>query len=198
LKATLPFDLRIDGYDSPRLSVTGSIGPGPIETENIVIGSLAIRGEINANQNAPLTGYGQMSVNDLDIHTINLGERVARALKIDQIGDMGPGTAVARLETDFQISQGAFHTNGLRIEQLDGLGDATAQTGSFKIESALIVNYAATVVLSPEATSRIKSMNSALGIAVTILETNNRVSVPINVNGDVRNPEVQVDVSRIF
>jgi hypothetical protein len=123
---------------------------------------------------------------------------VARALKLDQIGDMSPGTAVAGLETDFQISQGTVHTTGLRIQQLDGLGDASSPNGNFKIESALIVNYAATVVLTPEATSRVKAVSPALGLVVTILETNNRVSVPINVVGDVRNPEVQVDVSRIF
>ena len=197
-KATLPFDLKIDGRDPSKLSVSGSIGPGPIETRNIGIGAFAINGEINSNRNAPLTGNGQMSADDLDIHTVNLSERVARALKLDNIGDMSPGTAVARLETDFQISQGTVHTTGLRIQQLDGLGDASASDGSFKIESALIVNYAATVVLSSEATSRVKSVSPPLGLAVTILETNNRVSVPINVSGDVRNPEVQVDVSRIF
>jgi len=197
-KATLPFDLKIDGREPSRLSVSGSIGPGPIETRNIGIGAFAINGEINSNRNAPLTGNGQMSANDLDIHTVNLSERVARALKLDQIGDMSPGTTVATLETDFQVSQGTVHTTGLRIQQLDGLGDATAPNGSFKIESALIVNYAATVVLSSEATSRVKSLSPALGLVVTILESNNRVSVPINVSGDVRNPEVQVDVSRIF
>src|SRR6266404_9927128 len=191
-KATLPFDLKIDGRDPSRLSVSGSIGPGPIETRNIGIGAFAINGEINSNRNAPMSG------NDLDIRTVNLSERVARALELDQIGDMSPGTTVATLETDFQVSQGTVHTTGLRIQQLDGLGDATAPNGSFKIESALIVNYAATVVLSPEATSRIKSVSPALGLVVTIFETNNRVSVPINVSGDVRNPEVQVDVSRIF
>jgi hypothetical protein len=197
-KATLPFDLKIDGRDPSVLSVSGSIGPGPIETRNIGIGAFAINGEINSNRNAPLTGNGQMSANDLDIHTVNLSERVASALKLDQIGDMSPGTTVGTLETDFQVSQGTVHTTGLRIQQLDGLGDANAPNGSFKIESALIVNYAATVILSSEATSRVKSMSPALGLVVTILESNNRVSVPINVSGDVRNPEVQVDVSRIF
>ena len=178
--------------------MSGSIGPGPIETRNIGIGAFAINGEIDSNRNEPLTGNGQMSANDLDIHTVNLSERVARALKLDQIGDMSPGTTVATLETDFQVSQGTVHTTGLRIQQLDGLGDATAPNGSFKIESVLIVNYAATVVLSSEATSRVKSGSPTLGLVVTILESNNRVSVPINVSGDVRNPEVQVDVSRIF
>ena len=197
-KGTLPFDIKIADRGPFLLSISGSIGPGAIETANISIGEFAITGEINSNKNEPITGKGQLSASDLDIHTANLSERVARALKVDQIGDMNPGTAIAGLETDFEMLQGTVHTTGLRIQQLDGLGDATAPSGNFKIESALIVNYAATVVLSPEATSRVRSVNTALGLVVTILETNNRVSVPINVTGDVRNPEVQVDVSRIF
>lgn len=197
-EATLPFDIKIDDRGGSTLSLSGSIGPGPIDTGNISIGSFAINGEIYSNNNSPLTGKGQLSLTDLDIQTANLSERVARALKVDQIGDMSPGTAVTDLATDFQISEGTVHTTGLRIQQLDGLGDASAPNGDFKIDAALIVNYAATVVLSPEATSRVKSMSTALGLVVTILETNNRLSVPINVSGDVRNPEVQVDVSRIF
>lgn len=197
-KATLPFDLRIADLDASKLSVSGSVGPGPIETKNVSIGALAINGAINSNRDAPLTGDGQMSATDLVIHTVNLSERVAQALKLDQIGDMSPGTAVASLETAFQISQGTFNTTGLRIQQLDGLGDATVPTGHFKIESALTVSYEATVALSPEATLRVKSASSTLGLVVTILEMNNRLSVPINISGDVRNPEVEVDVSRIF
>ena len=197
-KATLPFDLKIDGRATSALSVSGSIGPGPIETTNVRVGAIAIKGEIASHKDTPLTGNGHMSVTDLVIHTVNLSERVAHALKLDQIGDMSPGTAVASLDTDFQISQGTVNTPGLRIQQLDGLGDATVPTGSFKIESALTVNYAAIVVLSPEATSRVKSMSSTVGILVTIFETNNQLSVPINITGDLRNPDVRVDVSRIF
>jgi hypothetical protein len=37
-KATLPFDLKIDHRGPSMLSVSGSIGPGPIETDNISIG----------------------------------------------------------------------------------------------------------------------------------------------------------------
>ena len=197
-KATLPFELTIEGNAPSMLAVSGSIGPGPIETRNISVGSFAINGEIKSMRNAPLTGSGRMSISDLDIRTINLSEQVARALKLDEIGDMNVGTEVASLETEFQIAEGTVHTTGLRIQQLDGLGDATAQNGSFKIDSSLIVNYAATVVLTPEATARVKQMSSMMGLVVTILETNNRVSVPIDVQGDVRNPQVQVDVSRIF
>jgi len=198
LVARLPFDLKINASGSVPLSVSGSVGPGPIETQNITIGALAIEGEILSSTDAPITGQGRMSIDNLDIRTINLSERVARALKVDEIGDMNPGTALANLETNFQISQGTVRTTGLKIQQLDGLGDASAQEGSFKVDSSLIVHYPATVVLSPEATSRVKSLNPALGLVVTILETNNRVSVPIDISGDVRNPAVQVDVSRMF
>lgn len=198
LKATFPFDLKIFGSDVSTLSVSGSIGPGLIETKNLSIGALAVNGEIDSHKDAPLTGEGRLSATDLVIHTVNLSERVSSALKLDQIGDMSPGTSVANLETDFNISQGIVNTTGLRIGQLDGLGDATVPTGSFKIDSALTVNYAATVILSPDATARVKSMSSTIGLLVTILESNNRVSVPINIRGDVRNPEIQVDVSRIF
>jgi hypothetical protein len=197
-KATLPFDLKIYGRGASALSVSGSIGPGPIETKNVRIGAIAVNGEISSNRDTPLTGKGHMSITDLVIPTVNLSERVAYALKLDQIGDMSPGTAVASLDTDFQISNGTVNTPGLRMQQVDGLGDATVETGSFKIESALTVNYAATIILSPEATSRVKSMSSAVGMLVTIFETNNQLSVPINITGDLRNPDVQVDVSRIF
>jgi hypothetical protein len=197
-EATLPFDIKIDDRGSPVLSISGSIGPGSVKTKNITIGALAINGEVSTNTNGPLTGKGQLSAHDFDIHTANISERVARALKLDRIGDMNPGTVVAGFDTNFQILEGTVHTTGLRIQQLDGLGDATAETGSFKIESSLIVNYSATIVLTPEATSRVKSISPALGLVVTILETDSRLSVPINVTGDVRNPEIQVDVSRIF
>lgn len=198
LSATFPFDLKIFGSDVSTVSVSGSIGPGQLETQNLSIGALAVNGEISSHKDAPLTGDGRLSATDLVIRTVNLSERVSSALKLDQIGDMSPGTSVARLETDFNISRGAVNTTGLHIDQLDGLGDAMAPTGSFRIDSALTVNYAATVILSPEATSRVKSMSSTIGLFVTILETNNRVSVPVNIVGNVRNPEIQVDVSRIF
>lgn len=196
-KTTLPFDLQIDRGASA-LSIGGSIGPGPIETRNLDVGAFNITGNIHSERGVPLAGTGQMSANQMFIRTINLSEQVSRALKVDQIGDMSPGTVIASLETDFQISKGTINTPGLRIQQLDGLGDATTQNGSFKIESALTVNYAATLIMSADATSRVKSISPMVGILVTILETNDRISVPINISGDVRKPEIQVDVSRIF
>lgn len=197
-RSTMPFDLKIVGSDVSTVSISGSLGPGVIETKNVSVVTLAVSGQVNADKDAPLTGSGRLSATGLVINTVNLSERVARALKLDQIGDMSPGTSVASLETDFNIAQGAVNTTALHIEQLDGLGDATAPNGSFKIDSALTVNYSATIILSADATSRVKSAGPTLGLLVTILETNNRVSVPIDISGDVRNPDVQVDVSRIF
>ena len=196
-KAALPFDLLI-ARGASVLSVDGSIGPGRIESKNVDVGSFTIGGSIRSESGAQLAGTGQMSVKDMFIRTINLSEQVSRALKIDQIGDMSPGTVIGSLETDFQISRGAINTPGLRIQQLDGLGDATAQNGSFKIEAALAVNYEATITMSADATGRVKAISPMVGMLVTILETDKRISVPINISGDLRKPEVQVDVSRIF
>ncbi|HJZ67284.1 MAG TPA: hypothetical protein VKF81_03985 [Blastocatellia bacterium] len=196
LKAALPFDLRIEG-NSP-FTISGTVGPGPVQTRNLSVGDLSINGQLHTDPNSPLAGVGQISITQMFIPTVNLSENVASALKVDQIGDMNPGTRIASLQTDFQISRSTFNTSGLQIQDLDGLGDATADNGSFQIQSALTVNYAATINLSPEATARIKSISPVLGLLVTVLESNNRISVPLNIKGDIRRPEIQVDVSRIF
>ena len=196
-KASLPFDLEI-GAELP-LNVSGSVGPGPVETRNVSIADFVIRGEVSAAAGSrQLAGKGQISADEMFLPTINISEQVAQALNLQQIGDMSPGSHLAHLETGFQLSKDVITTPGLRIEQLDGLGDASAQSGSFKIESALTVDYAASITLNSDATSRVKSASSMLGILVTILETNNQLSVPISIVGDVRKPQIQVDVSRIF
>ncbi|HKG20477.1 MAG TPA: AsmA family protein [Blastocatellia bacterium] len=145
-----------------------------------------------------MNGTGHMTSNDLFIASVNLSEQVARSLKIDQIGDMNPGTTLGSVESDFRIEQGVIKTSNLRIQQMDGLGDATSSDGWFKIAPPTSLNYAATVVLSPDATARVKSSSPLFGVAISILGSNNRVAVPINITGEVRNPQVQVDVYRIF
>jgi len=83
------------------------------------------------------------------------------------------------------------------VQQLDGLGDAIADQGWFRIEAALMLSYAARIELSSEATSQLKSSaNPLIGAAVAVLQTNNRIAVPLNITGDVRNPNIQVDVLR--
>lgn len=197
-RATFPFDLKIERSAAATLLVGGSIGPGPLETKNLSVGSFSINGQISAERSAPLTGNGHLSTSEMLIRPINLSERVAGALGVDQIGDMNPGTLVGGLESEFQISQGAVETTGLRIREIDGLGDAAAENGRFKIDSGLSVNYTATITLSIDATSRVKATSTMLGIIATVLETDDRISVPVNIDGDMRNPRIYVDVSRIF
>jgi len=197
-KATLPFDLKIERQGGSAFTVSGSVGTGPLETRNLSVESFAMEGRIASTSGAPLTGDGRISSTNMFLPTINLSQKVAEALKINQIGDMEAGSRIASLETAFQISRDTISTTGLRLQQVDGLGDATAQAGSFKIEAALNVNYKATVTLSADATSRVKSASTILGMLTTIFETNNRISVPINIIGDVRHPQIQVDVTRIF
>lgn len=197
-KATFPFDLKIEHPDNSTLLISGSIGPGPLETKNFSVDSFSINGQISAERSSPLTGNGHLSASNMLIRSINISQQVAGALRVNQIGDMNPGTVVGGLESEFHISQGIVETNGLLLREIDGLGDATAQKGRFKIDSGLSVNYLATIMLSADATSRVKSANTMLGIIATALETNNRLSVPVNIDGDVRNPQVYVDVSRIF
>jgi hypothetical protein len=198
LKAVLPVDLRIERVTPSSLSVSGSIGPGPFETKNISVGAFTLTGQITAEKGSPLVGKGRLSAQSMLIHPINLSARVAEALKINQIGDMNPGTTVSNLETDFQVAQGIVKTTGLHIAEIDGLGDATARDGSFEVGSALTVSYLATITLAADATARLKSASTMMGIIATVFETDNRLSVPINIEGDVRKPTIRVDVSRIF
>lgn len=210
LKASLPFDLNINRSANPGLSISGTLGPGPLQTKNFSAETFKLDGQISAGgassaeagagQRAisSLTGNGHITSGQMFIPSVNISEQVARALNLGQIGDMNQGTGIESLETDFRIERGVVNTSNLRIQQLDGLGDATADNGWFKIESALMLNYVATVLLSPEATTRVKSVSPLIGAAVSVLESNNRVPVPVNITGDVRNPQVQVDVSRIF
>jgi hypothetical protein len=210
LKTSLPFDLKIDRSANPALSIGGTLGPGPLQTKNFSAQTFKLDGQISAGavpavEASPrqravsnITGSGHITSGEMFIPSVNIGEQVARALNIGQIGDMNQGTGIGTLETDFKFEQGQVNTSNLRIQQLDGLGDATADNGWFKIESALILNYVATVLLSPEATKQVKTINPFIGAAVTVLESNNRFPVPVNITGDVRNPQVQVDVSRIF
>jgi len=196
--AGLPFDIETKAEGEQGFTIAGSLGPGSLETPNLKIASLAATAELAPHPGAELTGRGRLTLSDLFIQTINVSEQVARSLRLDGIGDMNPGSEVASLETGFSLSKGAIRTDGLRIQQIDGLGDATAQTGDFKIEPSLILHYDATIILSADSTARLKSSSSTLGLLVTILETQNRLSVPISIDGDVRNPQIKVDVSRLL
>src|SRR5581483_10053699 len=101
------------------------------------------------------------------------------------------------LETDFNFVEDVVNTTNLQLAALDGLGDATAQSGWFKTKPELTLNYAATITLSPESTAQLKtSANPLMGAAVAMLEDRGGLAVPLNITGDVHHPQVQVDILR--
>jgi hypothetical protein len=89
------------------------------------------------------------------------------------------------------------NTTNLRLAALDGLGDATAPAGWFKMKPELTLNYAATVVLSRDAAAQLRtSANPLISAAVAVLSDGSGLEVPLNVTGDVRHPQVEVDILR--
>jgi hypothetical protein len=198
LIGSLPYDLVIhDASDAAELVVSGQIGPGPLETASLRVSQFSLSGDLRAVPGSPLTANGRLTGAEMFIHTLNLSERVSRAVRID-LGDRSPGTAVGNLEADFQIDQGTVKTGILRLRQIDGLGDASARNGSFRINSAMTVDYAATITLTPDATARVKASGPLLGFLTTLLETNKQLSVPVTITGELSRPDVRVDVTRIF
>ena len=101
------------------------MGPGPLETKNFTAHRFELAGQINSDQTpSAMTGSGQISASEMFIPGVNLSEQVAGALRIAQVGDMNKGTVLGSLETDFQLGENVVNTQNLRIQQLDGLGDA--------------------------------------------------------------------------
>ena len=129
---------------------------------------------------------------------MNISEKIASKLQIPAIGDTSPGTTIASIETDFQIDQGIYRTPGLQVKNLDGVGDAKADQGWFKIESGLVLNYNVTITLSDQLKGQIKSTNPVIGAAVEAIESNVPLAVALNITGDARSPEVKVDLLRTF
>jgi hypothetical protein len=145
-----------------------------------------------------ITGSGRVVSDRLFIASVNLSEQVARALKLNQIGDMNPGTELGAIAADFHIDQGVVITSRLQIQQLDGLGEASSDQGWFKVETAPTLNYTASVLLNTGATTQVKNTSPLIGAAVSLLEVNQRIAVPVSITGEVRNPQVQVDVRKLI
>ncbi|MBI3650283.1 MAG: AsmA family protein [Acidobacteria bacterium] len=145
-----------------------------------------------------LTGDGRISANRLFISSVNLSQQVAQALKLKQIGDMNAGTELGAIAAEFHLEQGAVKTRNLHIQQLDGLGEATAEEGWLQIGSPPTCNYTVTVLLSNEATQQVKTTSPLIGVAVAVLEVNNRIAVPVNISGEVQKPQVVVDVKKLL
>jgi hypothetical protein len=197
LKAVMPFDLVVDRNNSGGYLTKGVFGPGPLETKNLTAQSFKLNGQFDTHASSEMSGSGHISANEIFIPSLNVSQQVAGAARVNQIGDMNQGTKIGGLETDFNFDHDLVKTTDLRVQQLDGLGDALAPEGWFRIEAALMLSYAARIELSSEATAQLKSSsNPLIGAAVAVLQTNNRIAVPLNITGDVRNPNIQVDVLR--
>lgn len=200
LNTEMPFDLLVGKNQASGRVIKGRVGPGRFESKNFAAEGFQVEAEMPDFQQSisTLNGTGRMQSDNLFIASVNVSEQVARKLGIEQIGDMSPGTRTGPFESDFQIDQGVVRTTNMRIQQMDGLGDATANQGWFEIASAPTLSYVVTVLLTSEATARVKSTSPLFGAIISILESNNRFAVPVNITGEVRNPQVQVDVSRIL
>jgi uncharacterized protein involved in outer membrane biogenesis len=151
---------------------------------------------------ATISGGGHMSSNDLVMASVNLGQQMAQRLGA-QLGDMRPGLAIGHAESGFEIQQGLIKLDDPKLQAIGGLGDATADQGWLKItagagQPAVEMNFSATITLSAETTKALASSNPLYGAAIALLQSGNRLTVPVSITGDARQPDIQVDVSRIL
>jgi hypothetical protein len=197
LKTEMPFDLVIAPGAGSGATIKGSFGPGALETRNFSAGQFKVDGQFLSGRASNTSGAGHISANAIQIPTVNVSERVAGASRVSQIGDMNAGTQIGQLETDFNFAEDVVNTTNLQLGALDGLGDAAAPAGWFKMKPELTLNYAATIRLSRAATAQLKtSANPLIGAAVAVLADGNGLEVPLNITGNMRNPQVQVDIMR--
>jgi hypothetical protein len=186
-------NLNLDQALASKLQMPGQI-TGYINAQ------FKLGGQLRAFQETvpTIVGSGHVVSDRLFIASVNLSEQVARALKLNQIGDMNQGTELGAMEANFHISEGIVTTSQVQIQQLDGLGDATSDQGWFKVGAAPTFNYDASVLLSNAATAQVKNTSPLIGAAVSLLEVNNRIEVPVSITGEVRNPQVAVDVRKFI
>ncbi len=197
LKAELPFALTTTPAADSGTTIKGSFGPGPLETKNFSAVLFKVDGEFLSGHAANTSGTGHISASAISIPAFNVSEQVAQAARVNQVGDMKAGTEISVLETDFNFAGDVVNTTNLQLAALDGLGDATAASGWFKTKPELTLNYAATITLSKEATAQLTtSANPLIGAAVAVLDDRSGLAVPLNITGDVRHPQVQVDILR--
>jgi uncharacterized protein involved in outer membrane biogenesis len=151
---------------------------------------------------ATISGSGHMSSNDLVMAGVNLGQQMTQRLGA-QLGDMRPGLAIGHAESGFEIQQGLIKLDDTKLQAIGGLGDATADQGWLKItagagQPAVEMNFSATITLSAETTKALATSNPLYGAAIALLQSGNRLTVPVSITGDARQPDIQVDVSRIL
>jgi hypothetical protein len=207
MRGRVAFDLADD-----RFTAAGALDH--LNLDDALMGKLRAPGEIKGYVNAEFDlngkagelqrafqtwrGDGRVWSDQLFMPGFNVSEQFARALKINEIGEMSAGTGMDGIEGRFRLEDGLLRSDGLSVEQFDGLGQARVERGWIRFGGEPVMNYTAVVTLSPEATERVKSASLLLGAITTWLEKGNRLTVPVSVTGDVRYPKVRVDVRRLF
>jgi hypothetical protein len=195
MTADMPFEFTITPSEDAGTRIKGNLGPGAFATKNFSATLFKIDGDFISAHGAGLSGSGHISGSAIQIANLNISRQVADAARVNEIGDMKPGTAISQLETDFNYAEDVVNTTNLKLVALDNLGDANAETGWFKMKPELTLNYEATITLSPEATAQLKtSANPLIPPAVALLAGNNGLSLPLQITGDVGHPQIQVDI----
>jgi AsmA family/AsmA-like C-terminal region len=207
MRGRVAFDLGDD-----RFTAAGAIDH--LDLDSASAGKLRISGEVKGHINAEFDlrgdagdfqqvfptwkGAGSVSSNQLFMPRFNVSEQFARALRIDEIGEMSAGTAMAGVKGRFRLEEGLLSVEDLSVEKFDGLGQARVERGWIRLGDEPVMNYTATVTLSPEATEQVKTASLLVSAITSLLKRENRLIIPVSVTGSVRDPRVQVDVRRLF
>jgi hypothetical protein len=207
MRGRVEFDLADDRFTS-----AGEFDH--LDLDSALAGKLGISGEVSGHINAEFdlrgeagdfqrvfptwSGAGSLSSDHLFMPGFNVSEQFARVLKIDEIGEMNAGTAMAGVTGRFRLEEGLLNVKDLNVEKFDGLGQALVEQGWIRFGDEPVMNYTATVTLSPETTEQVKSAGLLFGAITSLLRRENQLTIPVSVTGDVRNPKIRVDVGRIF
>jgi len=191
-------NLNLDQAFGGKLGIPGKI-TGHVDA------TFTLKGEVGQfpASIATVTGNGQMSSNDLFLGGVDLGRQIAQKLAVAPLGTTRSGVSIAHAESAFEINHGLIAIENLKLNGLGGLGDAVANQGWLKIstganQTSVDLNFPSTVTLSPETTTTIANSNPLYGAAIALLQRGNRLTVPVSITGNARQPNVEVDASRIL
>jgi len=207
MRGRVAFDLALDRFTAAGALdhlALDSAGAGKLRIPGAVRGHINaefdLRGEAGDFQRVFPTwiGAGTVSSNHLFMPSFNVSEQLARALMINEIGEMSAGTSIAGVTGRFRLEEGLLSVEDLSVEKFDGLGHARVERGWIRFGDEPVMNYTATVTLSPEATEQVKSARLLFGAITSLLKRENRLTIPVSVTGGVRDPKIRVDVSRLL
>jgi hypothetical protein len=207
MRGRVGFDLANDSF-----TATGALDH--VDIDSSLTGKLRVPGEIKGHINAEFDlrgesgdlqrvfptwkGAGSVSSNGLFMPRFNISEQIARALMINEIGEMSAGTSMTGVTGRFRLEEGLLSLDDLTVKNFDGLGQARIEHGWIRFSDEPVMDQTATITLSPETIEQISSASLLFGVIATLLQRENRIIVPVNVTGSLRNPNIRVDVDRFL